>query len=82
MPQRYDFAELSKWMSLVYYDEIKARNSINKDNETVPALPFFLDFKNLSEEQQIISNKMKQEAKDKRDNERKKVDEQLRDDSH
>ena len=55
----YDFANVSRWMPLVYYDEIKNRNSINKKDEDIPALPFFLDFKNLNEEQEKLNNKVK-----------------------
>lgn len=46
----YGFEQANKWMPLVFYDEIKNRNSINNSQE-VPSLPFFLDFKNLSEQQ-------------------------------
>jgi hypothetical protein len=41
-------------MPLIYYDQIKNRNSINDNNEVPPALPFFLDFKNFTEEQEKI----------------------------
>jgi hypothetical protein len=46
----YSFDQVNKWMPLVYYDQIKNRNSIN-GNDKIPSLPFFLDFKNLTEEQ-------------------------------
>ena len=45
----YDFKQVGKWMPLVYYDEIKNRNTVTTNTET--ALPFFLDFKNITEQQ-------------------------------
>jgi hypothetical protein len=68
-------------MPLVYYDEIRSRNSINKDEE-VPALPFFLDFKNLSEEQAKLNNQLKQESREKKNKEKEKIDSQLSNDLH
>jgi hypothetical protein len=40
-------------MSLVYYDEIKARNTPEMSNES-SSIPFFLDFRNLTEEKEKI----------------------------
>lgn len=44
----YSFQDIAKWMPLVFYDEIKARNTPEALAEG-HALPFFLDFRNLTE---------------------------------
>lgn len=44
----YSFQDIAKWMPLVFYDEIKARNTPEAQAEG-HALPFFLDFRNLTE---------------------------------
>lgn len=31
--EHYDFKEISKWLPLVYYDEIRERNAIESNNE-------------------------------------------------
>lgn len=40
-------------MPLVYYDEIKARNTPEAQLDNL-SLPFFLDFKNITEEKKKI----------------------------
>lgn len=44
---KYDFKNINKWMPLVFYDEIKARNTIQVDQKKTTSLPFFLDFNNI-----------------------------------
>ena len=41
---KYDFDHINKWMPLVYYDQIKARNTVETEESTNNSLPFFLDF--------------------------------------
>lgn len=43
----YSFKDITKWMPLVYYDQIRTRNAPNSTTD-VPSMPFFLDFKNLT----------------------------------
>jgi hypothetical protein len=45
-------------MPLAFYDEIKAKNTPNLKGET-PSMPFFLDFRNLTEEKKKIEEEMK-----------------------
>jgi hypothetical protein len=46
-----------RWLPLIYYDEIKERNTVEGDKPL--SLPFFLDFENIDEQKK----KMKDEAK-------------------
>lgn len=55
----YSFHNINKWMPLVYYDEIRLRNA-PKGKEELPAMPFFLDFKNLTEEKKKIETQIQQ----------------------
>ena len=50
-------------MPLVHYDQIRERNTL-KDKKAAPALPFFLDFKNLTEEKKKIREQLRQQASD------------------
>lgn len=54
--EHYEFSEVNKWMPLVYYDEIKARNTIQgeEDLKATSSIPFFLDFKNIDEEKEKL----------------------------
>ena len=52
-------------MPLVYYDEIRNRNAPTATGE-LPAMPFFLDFKNLTEEKKKIEEEIQKEAREKR----------------
>ena len=45
---QYSFGDINKWMPLVFYDEIKARNTPETQADS-HSLPFFLDFRNLTE---------------------------------
>jgi hypothetical protein len=45
---QYSFGDINKWMPLVFYDEIKARNTPETQTDS-HSLPFFLDFRNLTE---------------------------------
>lgn len=49
----YGFSDIGRWMSLAYYDEIKAKNTPDMKGDA-PAMPFFLDFRNLTEEKKKI----------------------------
>jgi hypothetical protein len=69
-------------MSLLYYDQIRARNSTSAEGDQVPSLPFFLDFKNLTEEQQRIGKQLKQEARNKRTSQQQHIDQQVGNTSH
>ena len=55
--ENYELGEVSKWMPLVYYDEIKARNTIQGDEDlkATSSLPFFLDFRNVDEEKKKLT---------------------------
>lgn len=68
-------------MPLLYYDEIKDRNSVVKPDQ-LPQLPFFLDFKNLSEEQEKIQSQMKGEIMEKKNKLREAIDKNLSNDLH
>jgi hypothetical protein len=70
---RYNFESASKWMPLLYYDQIKARNTSAQEGPG-PALPFFLDFSNITEEQSRISKQLKQEARNKRNLQQQQID--------
>lgn len=61
----YAFNDITRWMPLVYYDEIRSRNA-PQGKEELPAMPFFLDFKNLTEEKKKIETQIQEEIKEKR----------------
>lgn len=52
-------------MPLLYYDEIKARNTPDLPSEG-HSLPFFLDFKNLTEEKKKIEEEIRRETSKKK----------------
>ena len=58
----YNFTDITKWMPLVFFDEIKARNTPEARIEG-RALPFFLDFSNLTQQKNQIQQEMRSEAK-------------------
>jgi hypothetical protein len=49
----YELSGVHKWMPLLYYDEIKKRNTVGKE-ATPSSLPFFLDFNNIEEQKKSI----------------------------
>jgi hypothetical protein len=53
----YTFKDITKWMPLVYYDEIRTRNAPSSTGD-MPSMPFFLDFKNLTEEKKKIEEEL------------------------
>ena len=75
---QYDFENINQIMPLLYYDQIKARNTPNfaKDSNEV-ALPFFMNFRNLTEEKEKIQNEMKEELKSKKQEHQRKRDKLL-----
>ena len=57
----YTFSDITKWMPLVFLDEIKARNTPETQAEA-SSMPFFLDFRNLTEEKKKIEQEIKKET--------------------
>ena len=64
MPE-YTFKDINRWMPLVFYDEIKARNTPEMEAQG-HSLPFFLDFKNLTEEKKKIEEEVRKETMQKK----------------
>jgi hypothetical protein len=60
----YKFEATQKWLPLIYYDEIKERNTIENPKEI--SLPFFLDFKNIDEEKKKMQQEIKQDLINKK----------------
>ena len=58
----YSFARIGQWMPLVHYDEIRERNAPTSGKSNAPSLPFFLDFRNLTEEKQKMREEARREA--------------------
>ena len=44
-------------MPLIYYDEIKSRNTIQGEDDlkAISSLPFFMDFRNIDEQKQKLN---------------------------
>ena len=82
--ENYEFAEVNKWTPLVYYDEIKARNTIQgeEDLKATSSIPFFLDFKNIDEEKEKLHREIKKEMMENKQKKQEKRDKILSQDLH
>ena len=63
---KYNFDHINKWMPLVYYDQIKARNTVETEESTNNSLPFFLDFNNIDEQKKKILGDIEAELEEKK----------------